>query len=109
MSHLRRFLRRRGGDFYDEADRSGRVPTGEVDVATSALDGGGPVADALIRQLREAPAVWRLREPDGRYELRLSTSIDIPGVPTDGRESADIDVETVEGRALRLRLVIHEA
>src|SRR5205085_3562355 len=45
-------------------------------IAEAALAGGGPIAERLLRQLREAPGVYRLREEDGKYELRISTNLE---------------------------------
>lgn len=109
MRRLARLFGFGRSDFYGAADRAHKVPIGELEVATAALLRGGPIADGLLRQLREAPDVYRLRESNGRYELRISATIEVAGVPTDGRASAMIDVETVDGRALGIRLVLHEA
>lgn len=101
--------RPRTGDFYSVADRAKRVPEAEIAVVASALAGGGQLADVLVRQLREAPDVYRLRAEGGVYELRVSTVLEVDGVPRDGWRSRSIPVETTAGRRLQVKLVVHEA
>jgi hypothetical protein len=79
-------------DFYGKAEKVRHVPPAELVVAEAALLGGGPIADRLAAQLREAPDVWRLAAPDGSYELRVSTLIDVRGVPRAGWRSRPIPV-----------------
>jgi hypothetical protein len=97
------------GDFYRVADRVKRVPEAEIAVTASALAGGGPLADILVRQLREAPDVYRLRAEGGGYELRVSTVLEVDGVPRDGWRTGPIPVETGAGRRLHVEVVVHEA
>ena len=111
MGFLRRIGRTkpRTGDFYRDADRVKRVPEAEIAVVESALRGGGPLAHTLVRQLHEAPAVYRLRGEDGAYELRVSTLLEVNGVPRDGWRSRPIPIRTASGRDLTTLVVVHEA
>jgi len=104
------FGRRRTSDFYASADEQRHVPAGEIDLVAAALVGTGPVGELLLRQLREAPHVWRLRSDDGAYELRVSTTMPpIVAVPRDGWHSDPIRVASKDGRSLELRIDVFEA
>ena len=106
-------------DFYDLAKRAPRVPPAELAVAESALAQGGPIAERLIRQLREGGAsagrwgrlsVWRQIAEDGSYELRVSTRDPVRDVPRAGWTSDWIPVSAMPaGRALELRVVMPQA
>lgn len=102
------FVAPRRNDFYGVAKKSRRVPPAELAVAEVALEGGGPIAERLARQLREAPDVWRLISDDGTYDLRVSTSIEVRGVPRAGWRSRPIPVHAGE-RALEITLDVSPA
>jgi hypothetical protein len=95
-------------DYYGLAERSKRVPSSELAVAEAALTGGGAIAARLIRQLREAPDVYRLRAEDGTYELRVSTKLaPVRGVPRSGWRTAWIPVTTKPaGRGIEMQVVV---
>ena len=86
-----------------------RVPEAEIAVVDSALRRGGPLADTFVRQLRDALDVYRLRGEDGAYELRVSTLLEVSGVPRDGWRSRPIPIRTSTGRELAAVIVVHEA
>lgn len=107
-------------DFYDLAKRAPRVPPAELAVAEAAFADAGPIAERLLRQLREGGAktagrwgrlsVWRLIADDGSYELRVSTTEPVRDVPREGWSSDWIPVsEAPGGRALELRFVVSQA
>lgn len=107
-------------DFYDLAKRAPRVPPAELAVAEAALADGGPIAERLLRQLRQGGtktagrwgrvSVWRLIAEEGPYELRVSTRDAIRDVPREGWSSDWIPVsEAPSGRALELRIVVSQA
>jgi hypothetical protein len=95
-------------DYYGLADRTKRVPTSELAVAEAALTGGGAIAGRLIRQLREAPDVYRLRAEDGTYELRVSTKLaPVRDVPRSGWRTAWIPVTTTQtSRRIEMQVVV---
>ncbi len=107
-------------DYYDLAKRAPRVPPAELAVAEAALAEGGPIAERLLRQLREGGtktagrwgrlSVWRLIGDDGSYALRVSTTDPVRDVPREGWTSDWIPVsEVAGGRGLELRLVVSQA
>lgn len=98
----------RRNDFYGQAKKSQRMPPAELAVAAAALQGAGPIGERLVRQLREAPDVYRLTHDDGTYELRVSTKIGVRGVPRSGWRSRPIPV-TAAGRPLEITLEVLEA
>jgi hypothetical protein len=113
---LRRALigrqRSSGTDFYDRATHVRRVPQGEMAIVEAALANGGPVADRLLRQLREAPDVWRLIADGGGYELRISTTdkLGVRGVPRSGWTSTWIPVVAAgDARRFELQVFVFEA
>jgi hypothetical protein len=97
-------------DFYGMAERARRVPVAELAVAEAALAAGGPIAKRLLRQLREAPEVYRLRPADGSYELRVATRLaPIRGVPRAGWTSDWMPLTTTTARRMELRLSVANA
>lgn len=93
--------------FYGEAKRVRRVPPAELAVAQAALAGAGPAGERMIWQLRETHDVWRLVRDDGSYELRVSATKGIRGVPRAGWTSEPIPVSGLpSGRKLEIRLVV---
>jgi hypothetical protein len=112
---LRAFIgqqRSSGTDFYDRATHVRRVPDAEIAIAEAALANGGPVADRLLRQLREARDVWRLIRDGGGYELRISTTdrLGVRNVPRSGWTSMWIPVAaTGDDRPLELQVFVFEA
>ena len=112
---LRRALRARlrgprPNDVYARTRKLRRVPDAELAVAEAALAGGGPTADRLLSQLREAPDVWRLVGDGGAYELRVSTTNPVRGVPRAGWRSRPITVRADPGgRPLELTLIVSMA
>lgn len=95
-------------DFYGLATPVRRLPEAELAVADAALTDGGPLAERLMRQLREAPSVYRLIGNDGSYELRISTTIGVRGVPRAGWRSRTIPVRTnPNDRELELSLSVN--
>jgi hypothetical protein len=102
--------RRAGSGFYESAETLRRIPDGERAVAEAALDGDGLIAADLLAQLRRPPDVWRRIDPDGRMELRISTTAGIAGVPRSGWRSRPIPVRAMPGdRVLELTLVVPQA
>ena len=107
-----RFLRwirgPRRTDYYGLADRTKRVPISELAVAEAALTGGGAIAGRLIRQLREAPDVYRLRAEDGTYELRVSTKLaPVRDVPRAGWRTDWIPITTRQtSRRIEMQVVV---
>ena len=103
---LRRIRGPQRTDYYGVAERTKRVPLPELSVAEAALSHGGPIAERLVRQLQEAPDVYRLREDDGTYELRISTKLElVRDVPRSGWMSGWIPVTTSpSGRRLELQV-----
>jgi hypothetical protein len=100
----------RSTDYYGLASHGRRVPPAELAVAEAALAGVGPIAERIVAQLREAPDVWRLIADDGSYELRVSTTIDLHGVPRSGWRSRPIPVRARPGsRPLELELRVSMA
>jgi hypothetical protein len=97
----------RGTDFYALAERAKRVPSAELAVAEAALTSSGQIGERLLRQLREAPDVWRLRSGDGTYELRVSTTLaPIRDVPRSGWRTEWIPLEVAHtGRRLEMQIV----
>jgi hypothetical protein len=102
------FVAPRRNDFYGVAKKSRRVPPAELAVAEAALEGGGPLAARLVRQLREAPDVWRLISDVGTYQLGVSTSIEVRGVPRAGWRSRPIRVHA-DDRPLEITLSVTQA
>jgi hypothetical protein len=95
-------------DFYGVAEKLRRVPASELAVAEAALQGGGPLGERFVRQLREAPDVYRRVSDDGTFELRVSTSIEVRGVPRAGWRSRPIPLHVGE-RALEITLDVSQA
>jgi hypothetical protein len=94
-------------DFYGQAKHGRHVPAAEIAVVEAALVDGGPIATRLIRQLQEAPDVYRLWSPSGAYELRVSTRILIRDVPRQGWSSRWIQVESASpARLLEMRIQV---
>ena len=113
LARLRRFVfgapRPRGTEFHDLAKRVKHVPDGESAVIEAALADGGPIADRLLRQLRDAGHVWRLIADDGSYELRISTTDDlrVRDVPRRGWTSDHIPIQADgDGQPLELSVVV---
>jgi hypothetical protein len=102
------FVAPRRNDFYGAAKKSRHVPPAELAVVEAALEAGGPLAERFARQVREAPDVWRLTSDDGSCELRVSTSIEVRGVPRAGWRSRPIPVHAGD-RALELTLCVPQA
>jgi hypothetical protein len=82
-------------DFYGLAKHGRRVPSAELAVVAAALDQGGPIAERFVAQLSDAPDVWRLIAEDGSYELRVSTTLPVRGVPRAGWRSDPIPVRAL--------------
>jgi len=107
---MRWFRRQPRTDFYGVAKHNRQVPAAELAVAESALAGGGPIAEQFMSQLRDARDVWRLRASDGSYELRVSTTMLVHGVPRKGWESDPIAVRALPAnRPLEITLHISMA
>jgi hypothetical protein len=105
---LGRLIRRqrgpKGTEFYDLAERSKVVPAAELDVAEAAMTGAGPIGERLVRQLREASEVFRLRASSGGYELRIATKLPlVRDVPRSGWRSDWIPV-TESGRRIEMKV-----
>lgn len=94
-------------DYYGRAEPAKRVPVSELAVAEAALAGSGPIGERLLRQLREAPTVWRLRSDDGTYELRVSTKLAaIRDVPKGGWRTGWIPLDAAPtGRRIEMQVV----
>jgi hypothetical protein len=97
-------------DPYARAEHTRTIPKAELRAAEAILKSGGPVAHRMLRQLRNAPDVWRLRAPDGRFELRISTSLSLGIVPPDRIESDRVVLaDSVTGRELELAVAVDRA
>jgi len=95
----------RRNDYYGRGTQVRRVPAAELAAAEAVLSGGGPLAERFATQLRDAPHVWRLISDDGSYELRISTTAEVRGVPRAGWRSERITVHAQPGdRPLELWL-----
>jgi hypothetical protein len=105
-SLIRRIRGPQGTDYYRAAERTKHVPAPELALAGAALAGGGPIAERLLRQLGEAPDVYRLRREDGTYELRISTKLEpVRDVPRSGWMSDWIPVRVVpSGRPVEMQV-----
>ena len=103
---IRRIRGPQRNDFYGVAEQTKRVPEPELAIAEAALAGGGPIAERLLRQLREAPHVYRLREDGGTYELRISTKLEpVRDVPRTGWMSSWIPATALPlGRRVEMQV-----
>lgn len=95
-------------DYYGLAERTKRVPGSELAVVEAALASGGAIAERLVRQLREAPDVCRLRSDDGTYELRVSTRLaPVRDVPRQGWRTDWIPLTAAPtGRRIEMQVAV---
>jgi hypothetical protein len=81
----------------------------ELELIEAAVVGGGPIADRIVRQFRQAPHAWRRTDAD-QFHLTISTfdALTIQDAPRGGWTSSRIPVTTIDSRRLTVEVRVLE-